>query len=189
MCTNVAQWIDSIELCIIIKKCWLNISSRIRVFPRLKDLKCIGFGIKKKTFLFSKYFYSLKQRFYKCHLCTRALECIGIANDRMETKGRGIIINWVYVLLRRARWRDNRTIFNTPNARLMNVSLLRENKLLHGQGDRRGSRASVRGPSRQPSMVSLCAHLPNASQGAKHSHNQRVSRTGFYPFKLLSKQL
>lgn len=81
----------------------------------------------------------------------------------------------------RARWRENRTIFNTPNARLMNVSLLRENKLLHAQ-ERRGSRASVRAPSRQPSMASLRAHSPNASQGAKHSHHSqhRMSRTGFY---------
>jgi len=80
----------------------------------------------------------------------------------------------------RARWRENRTIFNTPNARLMNVSLLRENKLLHAQ-ERRGSRASVRAPSRQPSMASLRAHSPNASQGAKHSHHSqhRMSRTGF----------
>ena len=78
-----------------------------------------------------------------------------------------------------ARWRENRTIFNTPNARLMNVSLLRDHKLLHGQ-ERRGSRASVRAPSRQSSMASLRAHSPNASQGAKHS--QRVNRTGFYSF-------
>lgn len=62
----------------------------------------------------------------------------------------------------RARWRENRTIFNTPNPRLMNVSLLRENKLLHQE--RRGSRTSARGPSRQPSMASLRAHSPN-SQG------------------------
>uniref|UniRef100_A0A1B0D846 Uncharacterized protein n=1 Tax=Phlebotomus papatasi TaxID=29031 RepID=A0A1B0D846_PHLPP len=61
-----------------------------------------------------------------------------------------------------ARWRENRTIFNTPNPRLMNVSLLRENKLLHGQ-ERRGSRMSVRVPSRQPSMASLRPHSPNAS--------------------------
>ena len=36
-------------------------------------------------------------------------------------------------------------------------------------------------------MASLRAHSPNASQGAKNT--QRVSRTGFYPFNLLSKQL
>ncbi|XP_060820597.1 uncharacterized protein LOC132909670 isoform X4 [Bombus pascuorum] len=88
-----------------------------------------------------------------------------------------IIICVVLRLFSKARWRENRTIFNTPNARLMNVSLLRENKLLHAQ-ERRGSRASVRAPSRQPSLASLHAHSPNASQGAKHSqHSQhRVSR-------------
>lgn len=46
----------------------------------------------------------------------------------------------------------------------MNVSLLRDNKLLHG-GERRGSRMSVRMPSRQPSMASLRPHSPNASIG------------------------
>ncbi|XP_018341067.1 PREDICTED: uncharacterized protein LOC108747789 isoform X3 [Trachymyrmex septentrionalis] len=87
-----------------------------------------------------------------------------------------IIICVVLRLFSKARWRENRTIFNTPNARLMNVSLLRENKLLHTQ-ERRGSRA----PSRQPSMASLRAHSPNASQGAKHSHHSqhRMSRMGF----------
>ncbi|XP_050575049.1 uncharacterized protein LOC126914722 isoform X5 [Bombus affinis] len=74
-----------------------------------------------------------------------------------------IIICVVLRLFSKARWRENRTIFNTPNARLMNVSLLRENKLLHAQ-ERRGSRASVRAPSRQPSLASLHAHSPNASQ-------------------------
>ncbi|KAG7212994.1 hypothetical protein KM043_002333 [Ampulex compressa] len=74
-----------------------------------------------------------------------------------------VIICVVLRLFSKARWRENRTIFNTPNARLMNVSLLRENKLLHAQ-ERRGSRASVRVPSRQPSMASLRAHSPNASQ-------------------------
>lgn len=63
-----------------------------------------------------------------------------------------------------ARWRENRTIFNTPNPRLMNVSLLRDSKLLHGQ-ERRGSRISVRMPSRQPSMASLRPHSPNPSLG------------------------
>uniref|UniRef100_B3P5J8 GG12031 n=1 Tax=Drosophila erecta TaxID=7220 RepID=B3P5J8_DROER len=64
----------------------------------------------------------------------------------------------------KARWRENRTIFNTPNPRLMNVSLLRDSKLLHGQ-ERRGSRMSVRAPSRQPSMASLRPHSPNPSLG------------------------
>ncbi|KAK2575529.1 hypothetical protein KPH14_011249 [Odynerus spinipes] len=85
-----------------------------------------------------------------------------------------IIICVVLRLFSKARWRENRTIFNTPNARLMNVSLLRENKLLHTQ-ERRGSRASVRVPSRQPSMVSLRAHSPNASQGSR-TGSRRGSR-------------
>ncbi|XP_011137939.1 uncharacterized protein LOC105182301 isoform X2 [Harpegnathos saltator] len=85
-----------------------------------------------------------------------------------------IIICVVLRLFSRARWRENRTIFNTPNARLMNVSLLRENKLLHAQ-ERRGSRASVRAPSRQPSMASLRAHSPNASQGSR-AGSRRGSR-------------
>ncbi|XP_015590080.1 uncharacterized protein LOC107265290 isoform X2 [Cephus cinctus] len=85
-----------------------------------------------------------------------------------------IIICVVLRLFSKARWRENRTIFNTPNARLMNVSLLRESKLLHGQ-ERRGSRASVRGPSRQPSMASLRAHSPSASQGS-HAGSRRGSR-------------
>lgn len=45
----------------------------------------------------------------------------------------------------------------------MNVSLLRE-KPGHGQ-ERRGSRMSVRLPSRQPSMASLRPHSPNPSLG------------------------
>ncbi|TDG52388.1 hypothetical protein AWZ03_001218 [Drosophila navojoa] len=75
-----------------------------------------------------------------------------------------IIICVVLRLFSQARWHENRTIFNTPNPRLMNVSLLRDNKLLHGQ-DRRGSRMSVRAPSRQPSMASLRPHSPNPSLG------------------------
>ncbi|KOC69907.1 hypothetical protein WH47_08168 [Habropoda laboriosa] len=85
-----------------------------------------------------------------------------------------IILCVVLRLFSKARWRENRTIFNTPNARLMNVSLLRENKLLHPQ-ERRGSRASVRVPSRQPSMASLRAHSPNASQGSR-AGSRRGSR-------------
>lgn len=72
--------------------------------------------------------------------------------------------NSTLLICYRARWHENRTIFNTPNPRLMNVSLLRDNKLLHGQ-DRRGSRMSVRAPSRQPSMASLRPHSPNPSLG------------------------
>jgi hypothetical protein len=72
-----------------------------------------------------------------------------------------IILCVVLRLFSKARWRENRTIFNTPNPRLMNVSLLRESKLLHG-AERRGSRASVRGPSRQPSIASLRPQSPQS---------------------------
>ncbi|XP_029712621.2 uncharacterized protein LOC109402379 isoform X2 [Aedes albopictus] len=92
-----------------------------------------------------------------------------------------IIICVVLRLFSKARWRENRTIFNTPNPRLMNVSLLRDNKLLHGQ-ERRGSRMSVRLPSRQPSMASLRPHSPNASiagsrRGSRGSSNASATST------------
>lgn len=64
----------------------------------------------------------------------------------------------------RARWRENRTIFNTPNPRLMNVSLLRDNKPPAGAAsERRGSKSSTKtqSPSRQPSMASLKPQSPS----------------------------
>lgn len=84
-----------------------------------------------------------------------------------------IIICIVLRLFSNARFRDNRSIFNTPNPRLMNVSLLRDSKILHQE--RRGSRSSVggRGPSRQPSMASLRPHSPN-SPGSRGSSNASV---------------
>ncbi|EDV90747.1 GH14008 [Drosophila grimshawi] len=85
-----------------------------------------------------------------------------------------IIICVVLRLFSQARWHENRTIFNTPNPRLMNVSLLRDNKLLHGQ-DRRGSRMSVRAPSRQPSMASLRPHSPNPSLGSQSESHGSAS--------------
>ncbi|KAG7160625.1 hypothetical protein Hamer_G024754 [Homarus americanus] len=66
----------------------------------------------------------------------------------------------------RARFRENRSIFNTPNPRLMNASLFKDSKLLSpARGDRRGSRASVRVPSRAPSVTSVnaAARSPNGS--------------------------
>lgn len=57
----------------------------------------------------------------------------------------------------------------------MNVSLLRDSKLLHGE--RRSSRGSVRGPSRQPSMASLRPHSPN-SQGMHTKQHSSVSTVG-----------
>ncbi|KOB75000.1 Uncharacterized protein OBRU01_08178, partial [Operophtera brumata] len=44
-------------------------------------------------------------------------------------------------------------------SRLMNVSLLRDSKLMHPQ-DRRGSRVSMRPPSRQASQQELRPHSP-----------------------------
>lgn len=84
----------------------------------------------------------------------------------------------------RARWHENRTIFNTPNPRLMNVSLLRDNKLLHGQ-ERRGSRMSVRMPSRQPSMASLRAHSPNPSLGKQGLYCTIIAHLIFFSIYLL----
>lgn len=66
----------------------------------------------------------------------------------------------------RARFRENRSIFNTPNPRLMNASLFKDSKLLSpARGDRRGSKASVRVPSRAPSVTSVNAgsRSPNGS--------------------------
>ncbi|KAK3849729.1 hypothetical protein Pcinc_043532, partial [Petrolisthes cinctipes] len=65
-----------------------------------------------------------------------------------------------------ARFRENLSIFNTPNPRLMNASLFKDSKLLSpARGDRRGSRASVRAPSRAPSVTSVNAasRSPNGS--------------------------
>ncbi|XP_057660157.1 uncharacterized protein LOC130896227 isoform X2 [Diorhabda carinulata] len=87
-----------------------------------------------------------------------------------------ITICVVLRLFSKARWRENRTIFNTPNPRLMNVSLLKENKHLH---ERRGSRNS-RGPSRQPSIASLRAHSPNSQgsrRGSRGSSNVSAAST------------
>ncbi|XP_018332095.2 uncharacterized protein LOC108741702 [Agrilus planipennis] len=79
-----------------------------------------------------------------------------------------IILCVVLRLFSRERWRENRTIFNTPNPRLMNVSLLRDSK----HGDRRGSKASAKGPSRHASMGSLRLNSPSL-QGLR-----RNSKTG-----------
>lgn len=86
-----------------------------------------------------------------------------------------IIICVVLRLFSKARWRDNRTIFNTPNPRLMNVSLLQHNKNLHD--GRRGSKSSVRGPSRAASVTSLRPHSPSASHGSKNGVSRCNSRT------------
>lgn len=114
------------------------------------------------------------------------VECIAVQNPTVPTQyvdpamigvlvGMALMFIIICVVLRlfsKARWRENRTIFNTPNPRLMNVSLLRDSKLLHQ--DRRNSRGSMRGPSRQPSMASLRPHSPNSQgsrRGSKGSSN------------------
>ncbi|XP_053604134.1 uncharacterized protein jus isoform X1 [Plodia interpunctella] len=86
-----------------------------------------------------------------------------------------VIICVVLRLFSRARWRENRTIFNTPNPRLMNVSLLRDSKLLHTQHfqDRRGSRVSMRPPSRQASQQELRPHSPSP---ARHHQSHQLHR-------------
>ncbi|XP_065333684.1 uncharacterized protein jus isoform X1 [Cloeon dipterum] len=91
--------------------------------------------------------------------------------------GLGLMFVIMCVVLRlfsKARWRgENRTIFNTPNPRLMNVSLL-DSKLLHGGNlERRASRGSVRGaPSRHASMTSLRpANSPTGSRRGSGGSN------------------
>ncbi|XP_042871151.1 uncharacterized protein LOC122252634 isoform X3 [Penaeus japonicus] len=77
-----------------------------------------------------------------------------------------VIICVVLRLFSKARFRENRSIFNTPNPRLMNASLFKDSKLLSpARGERRGSRASVRAPSRAPSVTSVNAatRSPNGS--------------------------
>ncbi|KAK6617599.1 hypothetical protein RUM44_005187 [Polyplax serrata] len=92
-----------------------------------------------------------------------------------------IILCVVLRLFSKARWRENRTIFNTPNPRLMNASLLQHNKSIH-EG-RRGSRASARGPSRTGSVNSLRPHSPSASLGSRNgaSRSRCNSRDESFP--------
>ncbi|KAK8726977.1 hypothetical protein OTU49_009858 [Cherax quadricarinatus] len=99
-----------------------------------------------------------------------------------------IIICVVLRLFSKARFRETRSIFNTPNPRLMNASLFKDSKLLSpARGDRRGSRASVRVPSRAPSVTSVNAasRSPNGSLakvdvtgGRRGSAMSAVSGTG-----------
>lgn len=63
----------------------------------------------------------------------------------------------------------------------MNVSLLRDNKLMHSQ-ERRGSRMSMRMPSRQPSMVSLRPHSPNPSIGRQGINIMQITLVSHYVF-------
>ncbi|XP_018019909.1 uncharacterized protein LOC108676354 isoform X2 [Hyalella azteca] len=93
-----------------------------------------------------------------------------------------VIICVVLRLFSKARFRENRSIFNTPNPRLMNASLFKDSKLLSpSRGERRGSRASVRAPSRTASLASVNAAAsptgksPNGSLTAKGRRGSGVS--------------
>lgn len=63
----------------------------------------------------------------------------------------------------------------------MNASLLQHNKSFH-EG-RRGSRASVRGPSRAGSLNSLRTHSPTGSLGTRQN---KVSRANIFFYKAFS---
>ncbi|KAL7638876.1 UNVERIFIED_CONTAM: hypothetical protein RMT77_010410 [Armadillidium vulgare] len=98
-----------------------------------------------------------------------------------------VIICVVLRLFSKARFRENRSIFNTPNPRLMNASLFKDSKLLSPArgGSRRGSRASMRGPpSRAPSITSVnkdgVGRSPNGSlsKGRRGSTLSTASATG-----------
>ncbi|XP_050419594.1 uncharacterized protein LOC126832741 isoform X2 [Adelges cooleyi] len=85
-----------------------------------------------------------------------------------------IIICVVLRLFSKARWRENRTIFNTPNPRLMNVSLLRDNKPPPGAaGERRGRgvRGNINGSEsvRSPTTKTPAMTLPQAATEPKTS--------------------
>ncbi|KAL1490319.1 hypothetical protein ABEB36_013034 [Hypothenemus hampei] len=84
-----------------------------------------------------------------------------------------ITICIVLRLFSKARWRENRTIFNTPNPRLMNASLLRENK----HHERRNSKGS-RGPSRPESVTSLQPHSPNSTADSRRGSNVSANSSG-----------
>ena len=73
----------------------------------------------------------------------------------------------------RAQFTENRTIFNTPNPRLMNVSLLKESKLFSSdRKSRSGSHSGSRSTRRISSSVLMAAsaaaaaHLPQAAAAA-----------------------
>ena len=83
----------------------------------------------------------------------------------------------------RARFRENRTIFNTPNPRLANASLLKEvvtSKGAQGAGSRRSSLTATHkngggggggvGSSRQPSLASIPRSID--ASGINYAHGE-----------------
>uniref|UniRef100_A0A8D9ANX4 EB domain-containing protein n=1 Tax=Cacopsylla melanoneura TaxID=428564 RepID=A0A8D9ANX4_9HEMI len=94
------------------------------------------------------------------------------------------IICVVLHLFSKARWQENRSIFNTPNPRLMNVSLLNKvDKPKHttpttpgAPAERRGSKSS---PTRQQSSASFSARaLPSSDSRNHHSHHRTSHHSG-----------
>ncbi|XP_046451607.1 uncharacterized protein LOC124199727 [Daphnia pulex] len=91
-----------------------------------------------------------------------------------------IIMCVVLRLFSKARWRENRTIFNTPNPRLANASLLKEVTTKQATGGSRRSSLTKSG-SRQSSLVSIPHHLDAPGSMGQHSGASRrpsLSRYG-----------
>lgn len=93
----------------------------------------------------------------------------------------------------RARFQDNRTIFNTPNPRLMNVSLLKGKSLLRsggnttgGQRSRRGSQTSINSGGLQEKegggggqgQASSSSKVPRTKMPRQQSQSQDVESGG-----------
>ena len=57
----------------------------------------------------------------------------------------------------RAQFRENRTIFNTPNPRLMNVSLMKDSKLFGGKGENSKNGGKKRSKARRESLAKAAA--------------------------------
>ncbi|CAL4096418.1 unnamed protein product, partial [Meganyctiphanes norvegica] len=90
-----------------------------------------------------------------------------------------VIICVVLRLFSKARFRENRSIFNTPNPRLMNASLFKDSKLLSPAHDaRRGSRASIRPPSRAPSVTSVNISGNRSRTGSRNGSIAAQGRRG-----------
>ena len=106
-----------------------------------------------------------------------------------------------FVCPARARWRENRTIFNTPNPRLANASLLNKEALIgkasghQPGGSRRGSvNRNGGGASRQESLASIPRSLNDAAAGnesidssrsrSRLTNPQRHVKNNFFLFTL-----
>lgn len=71
------------------------------------------------------------------------------------------IIYFYSKFINRAQFAENRSIFNTPNPRLMNVSLLKDSKLFPNQRSQRSRRVSrVSSSVLNAAAVAAAGHLP-----------------------------